>query len=69
MQLLLDRQVPHIPGMATMLCQHHRLLRCRNQPVTRHDRNLTAPTDKTPTGVAALPPPAKARGFPATTTR
>jgi hypothetical protein len=32
--LLLDGQVPHIPGVATMLRQHRRLLSSRKQPVS-----------------------------------
>jgi hypothetical protein len=64
MLLLLDGQIPHIPGMATMLRQHHRLLRSRKQPVSRHASNVTATTDKSPKGEAALPHPAEARGFP-----
>ena len=69
MPLLLDGQVPHIPGMATMLRQHSPLLSGRKQPVTRHARNLAGTTDKLPKGEAALPPPTKARGFHAATTR
>jgi hypothetical protein len=54
--LLLDGQVPHIPGMATMLAQHHRLLSGRKQPVSRHASNVTSTTDKPPKGEAAFPP-------------
>ena len=68
-QLLLDGQVPHKPGMATMLRQHHRLLSGWKQTVTRHPRKLSATTDKSQTGDAALPPLAKARGFRAATSR
>ena len=67
--LLLDGQVPHIPGVATMLGQHVRLFRGRKQPITRHASNLAATTDKLPKGEAVLPPPAKAKGFDAVTTR
>ena len=45
-QLLFDGQVPHKPGMATMLCKRHRLLSGWKQTVTRHPRNVTATTDK-----------------------
>jgi hypothetical protein len=62
-QLLFDRQVPHKPGMATMLAQHHRLLSGGKQPISRHPGNLTATTDKSPKGETASPPPAKAKGM------
>jgi hypothetical protein len=68
-QQLLNGQIPHISGVATMLRQHRRLLSSRKQPVSRHASNLTATTDKSPKGEAALPPPAKARGLHAATTR
>src|SRR6185312_11600046 len=69
-QLLLDGQVPHKPGMATMLRQHHRLLTGRNQPISRHTSNLaTTTTDKLPKGQPAPPPPAEARGRHAATTQ
>ncbi|AFV14829.1 hypothetical protein OEM_p100840 (plasmid) [Mycobacterium intracellulare subsp. yongonense 05-1390] len=58
MQLLLDRQVPHIAGMATMLGQHHRLPGSRKQPIPRHPANLALTTDNPPKGDAAFPPPA-----------
>jgi hypothetical protein len=67
--LLLDGQVPHIPGVATMLRQHSPLLSGRKQPVTRHTGNVNNATDKSPKGEAALPPPTEARGFHAATTR
>ena len=67
--LLLDGQVPHIPGVATMLRQHSPLLSGRKPPVTRHASNLAGTTDKLSKGEAALPPPTKARGFHAATTR
>jgi hypothetical protein len=63
MLLLLDGQVPYIPGVATMLTQQRRLLGSRKQPVSRHPSNLSATTDKSPKGDAALSPPAKASGF------
>jgi hypothetical protein len=44
--LLLDGQVSHIPGVAAMLGQHHRLLSSRKQPVSRHASNVAATTDK-----------------------
>ena len=55
MLLLLDRQVPHIPGMTTMLSQHHLLLRSRKQPKSRHARNVAACSDKSPKGAAFAP--------------
>jgi hypothetical protein len=67
--LLLDGQIPHIPGVATMLGQHRRLLGSWKQPISRHASNVAATTDKSPKGEAALPPPAKARGFHAALTR
>jgi hypothetical protein len=66
-QLLLDGQVPHKPGMATMLRQHHRLLSGWKQTVARHPRNLTATTDKSPKGDAAFPPVTKSKSFHAAT--
>ncbi len=69
MPLLLDGRVPHIAGMATMLRQHRRLLSSGKQPVSRHASNLTATTDKSPKGEAALPPLAKAGGLQAVSTR
>jgi hypothetical protein len=70
-QLLLDGQVPHIPGVATMLRQHRSLVSGRKQPVARHTSNLAATTDKLSNREAALPPPAKAkaRGFHVATIR
>jgi hypothetical protein len=69
MLVLLDGQVPHVPGMATVLRQHHCLLSSREQPVSHHACNLTFTTDKSPKGEPALPPPAKARGFHAASTQ
>jgi hypothetical protein len=69
MLLLLDGQVPHIPGMATMLGQHHRLLSGRKQPVTRHTGKLTLTTDKSTRGEAACSPMAKGRGLHVATNR
>ena len=66
--LLLDGQVPHIPGVATMLRQHRPLLSSRKQPISRHASNVAATTDKSPKGDAAIPPPTKAMGFHAATT-
>ncbi|MDT5182181.1 MAG: hypothetical protein QOI29_339, partial [Mycobacterium sp.] len=62
-QLLLDGQVPHIPGVATMLRQHHRLFSGRKQPVTRHKCNVTKATDTSPKGEAAISSPAKPSSF------
>jgi hypothetical protein len=67
-QLLLDRQIPDKPGVATMLRQHRLLVSGRKQPVSRHTGNVTATTDKSPKGEAALRPPAKASEFHAATT-
>jgi hypothetical protein len=68
MLLLLDGQVPHIPGVAAILGQRRRLFGGRKQPVSRHPGNLTTATDTSPKGEAAFPPPAKARGFHAAST-
>jgi hypothetical protein len=67
--LLLDRQVPHIAGVAAMLGQDHRVLGSRKQPISRHPCNLAVTTDNPPNGDAALAPRAKARGFHAATSR
>jgi hypothetical protein len=67
--LLLDRQVPHVAGVATMLDQHHRLFGSRKQSISRHLCNLTVATGNPAKGDAAFPPPAKARGFHAATSR
>jgi hypothetical protein len=45
--LLLDGQVPHKPGMATMLGQYCRLLKARKQPKPTHTDNIGARTDNT----------------------
>jgi len=47
MLVLLDGQIPHEPGVATMLGQHHLLLSSRKQPVSRHSFNQTPTTDNT----------------------
>jgi hypothetical protein len=44
-QLLLDGQIPHKPGMATMLGQHCGLLRAGKQPKPAHINNIGATTD------------------------
>ncbi len=67
--MLLNGQVPHIPGMATMLTQHHRLLSGRKQPVSRHPKNLSTSTDKSPKGKAPFQSPAAAGDFHAATIR
>ena len=67
--LLLDGQVPHIPGLAAMLGQRRRLLGGRKQPVSRHPGNLTAHTDTPPKGEAAVTPPAEAGGLQAASIR
>ena len=53
MQLLLDGQVPHVPGVATMLGQHRLLFSGRKQTITRHVRNVVNSTDKLSKGEAA----------------
>ena len=68
MLLLLDSQIPHIPCMATMLRQHHRLVSRRKKPVSRHTRNIVTTPDKLPKGQAALAP-AKAMSIHAITYR
>jgi GDP-L-fucose synthase len=55
--LLLNGQVPHKPGVATMPHQDGLLLSGRKQPVTRHSGNITATTDNSPKGDAAPPLP------------
>jgi hypothetical protein len=69
MLLLLDRQIPHITGVAAMLSQNRRLLSSRKQPISRHTENLTPTTDTTQKGEAAFRPPAQARGFHAALSR
>jgi hypothetical protein len=54
--------------MATMLRQFGGLLTSWKQPVSRHNRNVTATPDKPLKGDAALPPPAIAKGSAAATT-
>lgn len=43
--LLLDGQVPHIPGVGTVLPQDELLFGCWLQPVSGHDSNLLSSTD------------------------
>ncbi len=45
MLLLLDGQIPHKPGMATVFRQCCRLLRAGKQPEPAHSKNLGATTD------------------------
>jgi hypothetical protein len=45
MQVLLDRQVPHVPGMAAMLAQHCLLGGRGAQPVLGHTNILANNTD------------------------
>jgi hypothetical protein len=54
---------------ATMPGQQRRLLSCRKQPITQHNGNLAATTDKSPKGEAALRPPAAARSYHTATIR
>ena len=66
MLLLLDGQVPHIPGIATMPRQRPRLLSGRKKPVTRHASNVAATTDtERRSGISS---PYEFQGFHATTT-
>jgi hypothetical protein len=44
--LLLDGQIPHKPGMATVFCQYRRLLNTGKQPKPAHSNNLGTTTDK-----------------------
>lgn len=69
MLLLLNRQIPHIPGVTTVLSKPNRLLGSRKQPVARHSHNVATTTDNTPKGDAAFRPPAQAGGFHAATVR
>jgi len=43
--LLLDGQVPHVPGVRTVLPQEGLLHRCWDQTVAGHDSNLLSNTD------------------------
>jgi len=61
--LLLNSEVPHIPGLATMLNQHCPLNRGRKQPISRHPDNITTTTDNPPKTNTPFPPSAKASGF------
>jgi multiple sugar transport system permease protein len=63
--LLLHGQIPHKPGMATMLGQYRRLLNTRKQPKPAHTRNIGASTDKPRKEERGISSPAKARGCPA----
>ena len=68
MLLLLDGQVPHIPGVPTMLGQQRRLLGGRKQPKSRHVSNVAPGTDKSPKGAAASAP-GYSQGFHTATIR
>jgi nicotinamidase-related amidase len=59
--LLLDGQIPHKPGMATMLGQYCRLLGIRKQSKPAHSGNITATTDNLSTKDAVSAIAAKAR--------
>jgi hypothetical protein len=65
--VLLDGQVPHVPGVTAMLSQHRRLLGGRKQPKSRHASNVATSTDKSPKGAAFAP--GYTLGFRAATTR
>jgi hypothetical protein len=43
--LLLDGQVPHKPGMATVFAQQRRLHRAGKQPKSAHTKSLGITTD------------------------
>jgi hypothetical protein len=43
---LLDRQIPHKPGVATVFGQYCRLLNARKQPKPAHPNNIGTTTDK-----------------------
>ncbi len=60
--LLLNGQVPHVSGVATMLGQDGRLLSSSNQPISRHPGNVATPTDNLTKGDAAFPPLDQAEG-------
>jgi hypothetical protein len=63
--VLLDGEVPYVPGVAAMLGQQHRLLGGRQQPKSRHVSNVATSTDKSPKGAAIAP--GYTRGFHAAT--
>ena len=63
----LGGEVPHLPGVTTMLGQHRRLLGGRKQPKSRHARNAATTTDESPKGAAFAP--SYTLGFHAATTR
>nr|CRL67744.1 hypothetical protein CPGR_00571 [Mycolicibacterium malmesburyense] len=65
MLLLLDGQIPHKAGVATMLVQRGHLIRNRKQPVSSHTSNVATNTDKSARGVMAAAPTPRAEGFPA----
>lgn len=67
--LLFDGQIPHISGVTAMLGQEPRLIGVRQQPISRHRSNITATTDTSPKGEAALPAPAHAWHLRAATIR
>jgi hypothetical protein len=50
MLLLLHGQIPHKPGMGTMLGQPCGLLRAGKQPKPAHSNNLGTATDNLPKG-------------------
>jgi hypothetical protein len=63
--LLLHGQVPHEPGMATVLGQHCGLLRAGKQPEPAHGKNVTATTDNLPKGQKWRSRPRLKPGIPA----
>jgi hypothetical protein len=48
--LLLHGQIPHKPGMTTMLGQRYRLLGAGEQPKPAHINNIGSTTDSPPKG-------------------
>jgi hypothetical protein len=61
--LLLDGQIPHKPGVATMLGQRRRLLTGGKQPKPAHTNNIGPTTDNQPKKAGRhFLPPAKAKG-------
>ncbi len=50
--VLLHGQIPHKPGVPTMLGQHCRLLEVRKQPESAHSNNVSATTDNLPKDIS-----------------
>jgi hypothetical protein len=62
--LLLDGQIPHKPGMATVLSHDCGLLYAGKQPKPAHIKNLGTTTDTLWSGGSGASSPGKSRGFP-----